>query len=83
MTYIRKPNSGSLFKNNRKIEPSHADYNGTVNIEGVEMYVNAWLNRSEKGDYFSLSFKPKQLSSNTEQPAYVPSQLLDDEEIPF
>jgi len=54
-------NRGSLFKNDRKEQDSHSDYNGTINIEGVEYYINAWVKESKKDGkkFFSLSVKPK------------------------
>ncbi len=55
-------NRGSLFKNDKKEQDSHADYNGSINIEGTEFWLNAWLKESKKDGkkYFSLSVKPKQ-----------------------
>jgi hypothetical protein len=36
-------NRGALFKNERKEQPTHSDYNGTINVDGKEFYLNAWL----------------------------------------
>lgn len=52
-------NRGALFKNDRKQAESHADYNGTLNVDGVEYYLNAWVRDGKKGKFFSLSIKPK------------------------
>ena len=54
-------NRGSLFKNERKEQDSHSDYNGSINIEGVEYYLNAWVKESKKDGkkFFSLSVKPR------------------------
>lgn len=59
MAYELKDNSGSLFKNDRKEADTHADYNGTVMIDGTTYWINAWLKDGGKGKFFSLSFKPK------------------------
>lgn len=55
---MKKYNSGALFKNNRKETDNHPDYNGKCQIDGVEYYINAWLNTSKQGmQYLSLSLK--------------------------
>lgn len=55
---MKKDNSGALFKNNRKETDTHPDYNGKCQINGVEYYMNAWLNTSKQGkQYLSFSFK--------------------------
>lgn len=53
-------NRGSLFKNERKEQPTHADLNGRINVEGVEYYLNAWMKESPKTGkkFYSLSVKP-------------------------
>lgn len=49
-------NRGVLFKNTRKEKETHSDYNGTINVNGKEHYLNAWMNESKNGNKFmSLS----------------------------
>lgn len=52
-------NRGALFKNDRKEKDSHPDWNGSINVEGVDYYLNAWVKDGKKGKFFSLSIKPK------------------------
>ena len=54
-------NRGSLFKNDRKELDTHPDYNGSINIEGKDYWLNGWLKESKKDGkkFFSLSVKPK------------------------
>lgn len=59
MTDYDNTNRGALFKNDRKEKDRHADYNGTINVGGVDYYLNAWLKDGKKGKFFSLSVKPK------------------------
>ena len=59
MPYEQRDNSGALFRNDRKTEPNHADYNGSVMIGGQEYYINAWLKDGKNGKFFSLSFNVK------------------------
>jgi len=53
---------GVLFKNDRKESEKHADYRGQCEIQGVEMWVSAWVRTSTKDGrkFMSLSFEPKE-----------------------
>lgn len=53
-------NRGALFRNNKKEKPTHSDYNGSINVGGVDYYLNAWMKTSKAGaKYMSLSVKAK------------------------
>ena len=78
-------NTGALFKNDKKT-PTHPDYNGTCEINGVEMWISAWLKRSAAGNTFmSLSFNPKEVQANKSQPSTIVPSAGDgfDDDIPF
>ena len=81
-------NRGSLFRNERKEKETHPDYNGSINIEGTEYYLNGWLKESKAGKkFFSLSVKAK--DQDTEKPSVktksAPSRAKDSDgdDIPF
>ena len=81
-------NRGSLFKNDRKELDNHPDYNGSINIEGKDFWLNGWLKESKKDGkkFFSLSEKPKdQDAGKTPVKAKsAPAKAKDeDSEIPF
>ena len=59
MTQYDNTNRGALFKNNRKAADTHADYTGTLNINGVDHWISAWVKEGKQGKFFSLSIKPK------------------------
>ena len=60
MAYEIRPNSGSLFKNEKQKE-NHPDYKGSAMINGVEMWMSAWLKTGANGTKFmSFSFQPKE-----------------------
>ena len=53
-------NRGALFRNDDKTDDKHADYRGSVNVEGTEYWINAWINESKNGTkYMALRLKPK------------------------
>ena len=82
-------NSGALFKNDRKAADTHADWNGSINVEGREYWLNAWV-KEKKGDgskFFSISIKPKdgaRAAPAAPARAAAPArQAMHDDEIPF
>ena len=57
-------NRGLLAKNDRKQSDQHPEYTGSININGVEYWLNGWLRVGKNGrlagqKYFSLSVKAK------------------------
>lgn len=53
-------NRGALFKNERKEQESHADYRGSLNVDGTDYWVSSWIKTSKNGQKFmSLSVKRK------------------------
>ena len=58
MGFERKPNTGSLF-NNEKTKETQPDYTGEVNVEGTLYRVAGWNNKGTEGkkDYISLTVK--------------------------
>lgn len=76
-------NSGILFKNDRKTESKHPDYNGSINVGGVEYWLSAWIKEGQKGKFMSLSVKPKEeKAQKASAPARQPS-YGDDDPPPF
>jgi len=52
-------NRGVLFKNDRKELDNHPDYKGSINCDGVDYWLSAWIKEGQKGKFMSLSIKPK------------------------
>lgn len=82
MAYEVRELTGSLFKNDQKEEETHADFNGSAKICGIEYWVNAWTKTYEKDGikrkYFSLSFKPKTSTAAQVKAPAKPSEIEDD-----
>ena len=74
MTEYNNENRFTLFKNNRKEKDTHPDYNGTINVDGVEYYLNAWLKEGKNGKFFSGSIKLKDEKPKTDRVAEVKAQ---------
>ena len=56
----RKDNSGVLFRNDKKETPNHPDYKGSINVDGTDYWLSAWIKVSKDGAKFmSLSVKNK------------------------
>jgi len=89
MAYEIRENSGSVFKNNRKREgKKDADYTGTINVEGVEYWINGWLKKSDdKPSWLSLSVSPKeqkpQSSQKSKSDDFDDLDSENDDDIPF
>jgi hypothetical protein len=83
MAYEVKPNTGSLFKNDKMKNEKSPTYTGTVNIDGVDYWQSAWVNETKDGKkYFSQKFNRK--DPPAEQPkGEAKAYDLDDDAIPF
>lgn len=79
-TYQHKPNTGSLWKNDKKTDPKHPDTRGTALIDGKLYRISGWT-REVKGSkmsglVFTLDDQKPQASAPT---ASAPS----DDDLPF
>ncbi len=88
-------NRGVLFINNKKAEGSNQpDRTGSLNVDGVEYFLDGWMKKSQAGQPFlSVSIKRKdkqpepQKAPQAEQKA-LPKEAerfadMDDDTIPF
>lgn len=57
-------NRGALFVNGRKETEKHPDYNGSINIDGVDYWLSGWKSFGKKDGkmYLSLSVKKKEIT---------------------
>jgi hypothetical protein len=54
MTYEMKDGSFSLFKNDKKLTEKHPDYKGSIKINGVEHWFDAWLKKARMGSSYRV-----------------------------
>jgi uncharacterized protein (DUF736 family) len=64
MSFELKDGEGSLFKNDKKTQESHPDFNGSARLGGVDYVINGWKNTAKSGlSYLKLSMRPKKDST--------------------
>lgn len=58
-------NSGLLMRNENRTTDSHPEFTGSLNVEGRDFWVSAWVNTGKPGSkiegkrYFSIKLSPK------------------------
>jgi hypothetical protein len=92
MSYDNK-NRGMISKNTTATQANHPDYKGSINIEGREYWLSAWVQDGKKGGkmegkkYLSLSATAKddqpQKSDTVIQSSAQSADLSNEEDLPF
>lgn len=84
MAFEKRDNTGTLGRNDKKVESKHPDHKGQATINGVDYWISAWIKDGNNGRFFSLSFSRKDA---TQSPNSVISaedrKKVEDDEIPF
>jgi len=93
MTQYDKTNTGVVFKNDRRTEDWHPEYRGTINVEGVEYFIDLKLRQGKNGTFMSAKVKRKDRPAGGKAvPAAMPTCIprpsepmdgFDDDSIPF
>lgn len=65
--YEQRDNSGALFKNEKKTESKHPDYQGDCLVNGVKMRMSAWLKESNGRKFMSLAFSEPFVPQQSQQ----------------
>lgn len=78
-------NRGILSRNDRKEKETHADFCGSVNVEGREFWLDAWVKERKDGSgkFFSLSVKPKDAQPEQSLRDRQPAKSNLDDDIPW
>ena len=80
-------NSGLLAKNDKQGNDSRPDYRGSINVDGTEYWLSAWIKTGRDGTklagqkYMSLSVQPKdaQAAAPPLAPAPAPARMTQDQ----
>jgi len=85
-------NRGVLFRQKEKKQDTHPDYEGNLNVEGVDFWIKGWIKEKKDGSgkFLSLSVKPKQarppqndLEDDGPTPPAQPAPNPEEDDIPF
>ena len=73
-------NRGVLFRDEKRTNEKAPEYTGTINVDGVEKRLAAWIKESKTGKkFFSLSVSDPQ----PKQDVQSAPKVEDDDSIPF
>lgn len=59
-------NSGMMARNENRKTDKHPEFSGSINVEGVDYWLSAWVNEGKPGGkmegkkYFSIKLNPKE-----------------------
>jgi len=73
MTQYDNTNRGVLFINDRKEKETQPDRTGSINVDGVEFFLDGWIKDGASGKFLSLSIKRKDKQPNAAAPARAPA----------
>ena len=59
MTEYDKTNTFVLFLNDKQGNDKRPDRTGTLNVGGVEYFMDGWIKQGSKGPFLSGKIKPK------------------------
>ena len=79
-------NRGALFKADKQGNDRRPDYTGSLNVDGKDYQLSAWLKESKGGQkYMSLSIQPKRERPDDRQPERKAPEGVPgfDDQIPF
>ena len=81
-----KTNTGTLSKNKKKEQENHSDYKGSININGVVHWFDAWLKEGEHGPFLSCKIGKEKVPNDNFKPKgadELPKHTIDDDLVPF
>ena len=65
-------NRWTLNRNDRKQQDNHPDYKGSINVDGVDYWLDGWIKDGANGKFISGSIKPKEARNGARNgPSYA------------
>ena len=79
-----KQDTFNLRKNTDRKHDKSPEYRGSINVEGREYWLAAWINENDDGSkYFSGKVTAKDAAQAPAKPLVSTSDALDGDDIPF
>ena len=79
-----KQDTFNLKKNLDRKHDKSPEYRGSINIDGKEYWLAAWINANDDGSkYFSGKVTAKDAAQPTDKPLAAAKATVDDDLIPF
>jgi len=82
MANFDNTNTGAIWGNKDRKTDKHPTHTGSINVEGVEYWVSAWVGDKSKNQP-ALSFKIQKKEPKQSKPAAAPAETFDPDSIPF
>ena len=88
MTEYDNTNRGAIWKNDKKETDRHPDFNGSINIEGVEYFLSGWKRAADANPKaplvkFSVTKKEQQQAHAMPAPSGIGAMPAFEDDIPF
>jgi hypothetical protein len=80
MANFDNTNTGAIWGNKDRKTDKHPTHTGSINVEGVEYWVSAWVGDKSKNQP-ALSFKIQKKEAKQSKPAAAPAAI--DSDLPF
>ena len=84
MSFVPKPNTGTLFKNDYKKAENHPDYKGSLyDQHGAKWDLAAWIKEGQNGKFMSLKVSEPYVKGEPQRAEPQNIEFDDGSEIPF
>jgi len=81
MSEYDNTNRGVLFKNDKKTTDTQPVYKGSINVDGQEYWLSAWIKQGQRGSFMTLAVNKKDAEYNAKPAAVDDNGNLAD--VPF
>ena len=76
-------NRGALFRNEKRTSDRAPEYNGSLNVDGVDYWISGWIKEGKNGKFFSLSVQPKEQQQPSKPQQSRQAAPPSNEDVPF
>ncbi|MUV13532.1 hypothetical protein [Noviluteimonas gilva] len=72
-------NTFTLFVNDKDGNDKRPDRSGTLNVDGVEYFIDGWIKQGSKGPFLSGKIKRKDRQGSESKPVQAAAEFADDD----